>query len=193
MTRQRIAIDMDEVLADTLGAVVKAVNERADLNIKMESLNGKKLKHMIPEHEGLVLDILKEPGFFRNLDVMPHAQEVVKQLNEHYDIYIATAAMDVPTSFHDKYEWLLEFFPFLDPQHFVFCGRKDIVHADYLIDDNPKQLESFNNHSIMYAADHNIDIDKWPKVQNWKEVEAYFFGENGEYNKQQESLSESYK
>ena len=42
MTRQRIAIDMDEVLADdTLGAVVKAVNERADLNIKMESLNGK--------------------------------------------------------------------------------------------------------------------------------------------------------
>ena len=104
MTRQRIAIDMDEVLADTLGAVVKAVNERADLNIKMESLNGKKLKHMIPEHEGLVMDILKEPGFFRNLDVMPHAQEVVKQLNEHYDIYIATAAMDVPTSFHDKYE-----------------------------------------------------------------------------------------
>ncbi len=44
MTRQRIAIDMDEVLADTLGAVVKAVNERADLNIKMESLNGKKIK-----------------------------------------------------------------------------------------------------------------------------------------------------
>ena len=29
------------------------------------------------------MDILKEPGFFRNLDVMPHAQEVVKQLNEH--------------------------------------------------------------------------------------------------------------
>ena len=45
---------------------------------------------------------------------MPHAQEVVKKLTEQYDVYIATAAMDVPTSFHDKYEWLLEFFPFLD-------------------------------------------------------------------------------
>ena len=43
---------------------------------------------------------------------MPHAQEVVKKLTEQYDVYIATAAMDVPTSFHDKYEWLLEFFPF---------------------------------------------------------------------------------
>ena len=35
MTRERIAIDMDEVLADTLGAVVKAVNERADLNLSL--------------------------------------------------------------------------------------------------------------------------------------------------------------
>ena len=164
MTRQRIAIDMDEVLADTLGAVVKAVNERADLNIKMESLNGKKLKHMIPEHEGLVMDILKEPGFFRNLDVMPHAQEVVKQLNEHYDIYIATAAMDVPTSFHDKYEWLLEYFPFLDPQHFVFCGRKNIILADYLIDDNPKQLEIFEGKSIMFTASHNVNEHRFERV-----------------------------
>ena len=67
---------------------------------------------------------------------MPHAQEVVKKLTEQYDVYIATAAMDVPTSFHDKYEWLLEFFPFLDPQQFVFCGRKNVVKTDYLIDDN---------------------------------------------------------
>lgn len=174
MTRQRIAIDMDEVLADTLGAVVKAVNERADLNIKMESLNGKKLKHMIPEHEGLVMDILKEPGFFRNLDVMPHAQEVVKQLNEHYDIYIATAAMDVPTSFHDKYEWLLEYFPFLDPQHFIFCGRKNIILADYLIDDNPKQLEIFEGKSIMFTASHNVNEHRFERVSGWRDVKNYF-------------------
>ena len=121
---KKIAIDMDEVLADTLGEIIDAVNERANLGISIESLNGKKLKHMMPEHEGLVTEILREPGFFRRLKVMPHAQDVVEKLNHHYDVYIATAAMDVPTSFHDKYEWLLEFFPFLNPQHFVFCGRK---------------------------------------------------------------------
>lgn len=124
MSRKKIAIDMDEVLADTLGEIIDAVNERANLGISIESLNGKKLKHMMPEHEGLVTEILREPGFFRRLKVMPHAQDVVEKLNHHYDVYIATAAMDVPTSFHDKYEWLLEFFPFLNPQHFVFCGRK---------------------------------------------------------------------
>ena len=43
------------------------------------------------------------------------------------------------TSFHDKYKWLLQHFPFLDPQHFVLW-TKNIVKADYLIDDNPRQL-----------------------------------------------------
>ncbi|EYR04596.1 hypothetical protein W285_00212, partial [Staphylococcus aureus DAR3166] len=52
MTRKSIAIDMDEVLADTLGEIIDAVNFRADLGIKMEALNGQKLKHVIPEHDG---------------------------------------------------------------------------------------------------------------------------------------------
>ena len=98
----------------------------------------------MPEHEGLVTEVLREPGFFRRLKVMPHAQEVVKKLNEHYDIYIATAAMDVPTSFHDKYEWLLEFFPFLNPQHFVFCGRKILsmpIISSTITLDNLKSLK----------------------------------------------------
>lgn len=177
MSRKKIAIDMDEVLADTLGAIIDGVNERANLGITVESLNGQKLKHVIPEHDGLVTEILREPGFFRHLKVMPNAQEVVEKLNEHYDVYIATAAMDVPTSFHDKYEWLLEHFPFLDPQHFVFCGRKNIINADYLIDDNPRQLAIFEGESIMYTAVHNMNHHEYKSVNGWKDVEALFLND----------------
>ena len=177
MSRKKIAIDMDEVLADTLGAIIEGVNERANLGITIESLNGQKLKHVIPEHDGLVTEILREPGFFRHLKVMPNAQEVVEKLNEHYDVYIATAAMDVPTSFHDKYEWLLEHFPFLDPQHFVFCGRKNIINADYLIDDNPRQLAIFEGESIMYTAVHNMNHHDYKRVNGWKDVEALFLND----------------
>ena len=41
MTREKIAIDMDEVLADTLGEIIDAVNERANLGITIEALKGK--------------------------------------------------------------------------------------------------------------------------------------------------------
>lgn len=174
MSRKSIAIDMDEVLADTLGAIIEAVNVKTELGITVESLNGQKLKNAIPEHDGLVRDILRAPGFFRNLKVMPHAQEVVEKLTEHYDVYIATAAMDVPTSFHDKYEWLLEFFPFLDPQQFIFCGRKNIVKTDYLIDDNPRQLQIFEGEPIMFTASHNVNEERFKRVNGWKDVEAFF-------------------
>jgi 5'(3')-deoxyribonucleotidase len=176
MTRESIAIDMDEVLADTVGALIERVNDRMDLSITYDMLEGKKLRHAMPEHDGLLTEILREPGFFRQLDVMAGAQEVVKKLTAYYDVYIATAAMDVPTSFHDKYEWLRQHFPFLDPQHFVFCGRKNIVKADYLIDDNPRQLSIFTGKPIMYTASHNVDDNRFARVNNWEDVEDYFLG-----------------
>ena len=176
MTRESIAIDMDEVLADTVGSLIERVNDRMDLSITYDMLEGKKLRHAMPEHDGLLTEILREPGFFRQLDVMAGAQEAVKKLTAHYDVYIATAAMDVPTSFHDKYEWLRQHFPFLDPQHFVFCGRKNIVKADYLIDDNPRQLSIFTGKPIMYAASHNVDDNRFARVNNWEDVEDYFLG-----------------
>ena len=171
MGRETIAIDMDEVLADTLGAIIREVNERTDMGLTVDQLNGQKIRQATPEHDGLLTDILYQPGFFKSLEVMQDAQEVVKKLTAHYDIFIATAAMDVPTSFHDKYEWLRTNFPFLDPQHFVFCGTKSVINTDYLIDDNPRQLTAFTGKPIMYTAEHNQLDDRFTRVNNWREVE----------------------
>ena len=38
LNARKIAIDMDEVLADTLGEIIDAVNERANLGITIEAL-----------------------------------------------------------------------------------------------------------------------------------------------------------
>ncbi|MGV3243407.1 5' nucleotidase, NT5C type [Staphylococcus sp. 11261D007BR] len=174
--RKSIGIDMDEVLADTMGAILDELNRRTQLGVQLEDIAGEKIYKVMPEHEEEIRDILASDGFFRRLNVMKDSQEVVKRLAEKYDIYIVTAAMDVPSSFHDKYEWLLEHFPFLDPQQFVFCGRKNIVATDYLIDDNPKQLGIHTGKPLMFTANHNINHQEFERLNNWKEVEAYFFG-----------------
>lgn len=87
MERESIAIDMDEVLADTIKALIEGVNTRTDLGIKEALLDGNKLRHFMPEHEGVLDEVLKEPGFFRNLEVIQDSQEVVEKLSKHYDIY----------------------------------------------------------------------------------------------------------
>ncbi|WP_458860162.1 HAD family hydrolase, partial [Staphylococcus epidermidis] len=81
---------------------------RPDLNIKIQSLNRKKLKHIIPHHHPLLIHILKQPPFFTNLHLIPHPQQLLKQLNHHYHIYIPTPPIDLPTSFHHKYQSLLQ-------------------------------------------------------------------------------------
>ncbi|TGU15515.1 5'(3')-deoxyribonucleotidase, partial [Mesorhizobium sp. M2D.F.Ca.ET.153.01.1.1] len=73
--------------------------------------------------------------------------------------------------------WLREYFPFLDSQHFVFCFRKYIVNADYLIDDNSRQLSIFTGKPIMYTASHNVNDDRFTRVNDWYDVEKYFLGD----------------
>ncbi len=67
--------------------------------------------------------------------------------------------MEVPRSFNAKYAWLQRHFPFLTPSHYVFCGTKSILRADYLIDDNPRQLRAFSGQGLLFTATHNKAVD----------------------------------
>lgn len=59
----------------------------------------------------------------------------------------------------------------------MFCGRKNIINADYLIDDNPRQLAIFEGESIMYTAVHNMNHQEYKRVNGWKDVEALFLND----------------
>ncbi|RHW35773.1 5'-3'-deoxyribonucleotidase [Lysinibacillus yapensis] len=172
-----IAVDMDQVLADFLGKASKAFKERYNISIPREEFNVMKLEAQYPELAKEFFLMINEPDFFRDFELEdPYAVPVLKELNEHYEIYIATAAMDVPGSFTAKYEWLMEHFPFLDPQYFIYCGDKKVVKADYLIDDNIKQLRSFTGEGILYSQPYNLHCDEFKRVHNWQEIRNLFIG-----------------
>ena len=170
-----IAIDMDEVMADTLGARLERYAKDYGVTLTRDSFHGKKFYEVLPEeHRQQARDVLDEVDFFRHLDVMEGAQEVIKSLSERYEIVIATAAMEVPFSFRAKFEWLEEYFPFLDPHKFIFCGNKGVVLADYLIDDNPKQLGWFQGEGLMFSSPSNALITNFNRVENWQAVADLF-------------------
>jgi len=170
-----IAVDMDQVLADFLGKASRACMERFNVNLSKEEFDVVKLEAQYPELVKEFFLMINEPDFFRDFELEdPDAVPVLKELSNHYEIYIATAAMDVPGCFNAKYEWLLEHFPFLNPEHFIFCGDKKVVKADYLIDDNVKQLQSFTGEGILYSQPYNEDCDEFKRVQNWQEIRNLF-------------------
>ena len=116
--------------------------------------------------------------FFRTLKVMEDSQEVLERIHRNYDLYIVSAATEFPQSLPEKQEWLLEHFPFISWEKIVFCGSKQIIQADIMIDDHFKNLDNFNGElSILYTQPHNAKTDagRHKRAHNWREVETLLF------------------
>ncbi len=172
---KRIAVDMDEVIADAVAEHLLRYNRDHDTTITKDDLYGKWLWDVVDQERHPALEAyLRSEDFFAVLEVMPEAQRVLYALQSRYEVFIATAAMEVPTSFVAKYKWLERHFPFIAPSHIVFCGNKSILKADFLIDDNPRQLRMFSGEGILYTSPHNIAETGFRRVKDWLEVEALF-------------------
>jgi 5'(3')-deoxyribonucleotidase len=172
--RPRICVDMDDTMADTVAEHIARYNAEYGLNITKSDLHGKLLWDHVPKaHQPDLIRYMRSDDFFDDLGVMPDAQVVLERLQQYYDIYIATAAMEVPNSFTSKFRWLQRHFPFIHYRNFVYCGDKSILRADYLIDDMPRYLKSFHGQGILFSAPHNATVVGYPRVENWREVEDY--------------------
>ena len=172
---QRICVDMDEVLADTLAEHLRRYNQTFDEEIRVEDLAGKGLWDVTPvDRQGQLRAFLDAEDFFEDLALMPDAQAGLKALSSRFEVFIATQAMTVPNSLGPKYRWLQRHFPFIPPTHYVFCGNKSILRADYLIDDLPRNLERFEGQGLLYTAPHNLTATGFVRVNNWREVAEYF-------------------
>jgi 5'(3')-deoxyribonucleotidase/uncharacterized protein with PQ loop repeat len=173
--RPRIAVDMDEVIADAFGKVLSTFNEKMGSNITREEISEKGVEgtmrstlspEMFAEYERLC----HTGEFFAGLELMEGSQEALRQLSEHYEIFIASAAMDVPSSFDAKFKWLQRHFSFIPPSHYVFCGDKSILLADYLVDDRPRHFEHFIGTGILFTAPHNAKRNAPLRANNWADV-----------------------
>jgi 5'(3')-deoxyribonucleotidase len=178
--RLRIAIDMDEVMADALSEHVRRYNAAFGARVAIADLHGRHLEEVVPREHREGTEALLDSSFFENLDVLPDCREVIAELAARHEVVIASAAMDVPCSFDAKYRWLQRHFPFIPPANIVFCGDKAVVDADYLIDDRARHFTRFKGRPLLFSAPHNSAETRYPRVASWAEVRDFFVGlENG--------------
>ena len=166
---------MDEVIADALGKLIRLYEAEYNDPVDQEKLSGHYLEEVVhPDHRSCIRRYLFAEDFFKDLDVLPGSQEVIREMKEHYEIFIVTAAMEFPDSLGHKYRWLQQHFSFLPWSHFVFCGDKTIIHADYLIDDHPKNLINFSGEPLLFSSPHNANETRFTRLNNWQEVAEFF-------------------
>jgi 5'-nucleotidase len=104
---------------------------------------------------------------------MAGSREVLEKLNDKYDLYIVSAATEFPQSLPEKQWWLGQHFPFIQWQKIVFCGSKEIIKADIMIDDHFKNLDFFSGPTTyLFTQPHNQKTDpgKHRRVHGWDEL-----------------------
>jgi len=120
----RIAIDMDEVLADTLSKHLAMYNLEHCDSLTKQDLRGKFIYEAVrSERRERVREYPKAKDFFRDIPVMPGSEEILPLLLSSYEVFITTAAMEYPTSFAAKYEWIKEHFLIFPGQSYRVLRR----------------------------------------------------------------------
>jgi 5'-nucleotidase len=173
--KQRIAIDMDEVLADTLAQFLAEYNREFGESLTKAALAERKLAEIVPsDRRARLRHYALSPGFFRKIPLMPGSDTVFAELRDRYEVFIATAAMEFPSSFNEKFAWIKEHFPDFPDSHIVFCGDKSVIATDFLIDDSPRHFDRFAGQGFLYTAPHNRAETRYPRLHNWNDVRRQF-------------------
>lgn len=170
MNKERIAIDMDDVMADASKSILHIYNRQFGTNYKDEDFVEHSFYDVAKENYQIIRPKLYEKGFFRNLEVKKGAIEVVRELNFKYDVFIVSAAMEFPNSLIEKHEWLHEHFSFINWKQMVLCGDKTIIQADIMIDDHEKNLKPFKGKKLLFDAMHNRNLKEYQRVFSWEDV-----------------------
>lgn len=163
---------MDGVLADVEKHIIYHYERLYGVSIPYASIVGKSEEQAFPI-SGAVGEIVRAPGFFRSIPLIPGAIEALTELVKDYEVFIVSAAVEFPTSLNEKLEWLAWHFPFISWRNIVFCGDKSIIKADIMVDDHFKNLDHFDGKPILFHAAHNAATDRHHRVHNWKEALAY--------------------
>jgi len=170
---QTLSVDMDEVITDTAKKLKDYYCRNFGFVFRDEDIQGKDLKQIVaPENFSKFHEYLNAPGFFRDLELMQDAESVLKKLNEKYELFIVSAALEFPNSLKDKFDWIVQNLPFISWKQICLCGTKSIVQTDIMIDDRTRNFSHFKGRKILYTCHHNIFEKDYERVSNWKEIES---------------------
>lgn len=165
---QQVLVDMDGVLADIYAHLMAYEYKESGIEPTKQDLYGRLEASAFPSFE----KIISSKDFFRTAPVMEYSIEGLRYLNNKYKVLIVSSATEFPNSLNEKHAWLTEFFPFISWTQMIFCGNKESIRGDIMIDDHIKNLNSFAGRKILFTQPQNIFIQdaSLERVDNWREI-----------------------
>jgi 5'(3')-deoxyribonucleotidase len=175
----KIAVDIDGVLADQVGAVLMRIEEEYGQRYSKSDVN---CAHWMFKDKDIWSEIgrlLIDPEYVLKVPVIEGSQLAVKKLKK-YNICIVTARR--PETENATKQWLREHFPCLTEYYHARTGTKHSIPSNILIDDFDLNIVEFvksdpDRHGILFRQPwslNNTDIAKYAdqvhSCYGWQEV-----------------------
>lgn len=171
---------MDNCITDPL--ILEYINEFKNANYKLDEQTDFYLQNLVTRNKEQFWKFLNEKNLYENAELKDNCYEALKELNEIYDIYIVTSYLwkdgmiDASgNNLANKYNYLKEKLPFIDPSKYIFTTNKQLIKGDISIDDKLSNLHT--NKKILFTAWHNKQISKKDlneegitRVNTWEDI-----------------------
>lgn len=188
--RPRVIVDVDEVVADFVGGVLRAVREVTGREHSPADVDEWSIRDALGLESRawrrVCEDHISSQGFALRLDPIHGSVEGVAALREVADVVFVSAPWRSPTWVHDRERWVEEKFgdvPFVSTTH------KYLVYADAIVDDKPDNVVAWYGEArcprprgMLWDMPHNRSetcLEMFPahdpllpvtRVKSWDEV-----------------------
>ena len=162
--KKTLLLDVDEVIV--FSGFLEAINDFLGTNYVIDEFSEYYIDSVVIPSDRMdeFNEFLRNRNLYDYAPLLPNAIEVIKKLNQVYDIYILSSCvnfLDVDGSgryFADKYNFLRKTLPFIDPGHIILTSSKHLFTADIQIDDRIDNFGSHVNLKILFPSYHNKEI-----------------------------------
>ncbi|KAM7035486.1 5'(3')-deoxyribonucleotidase, cytosolic type [Acridotheres tristis] len=166
----RVLLDMDGVLADFEGAVLREFRARFPLEPRVELAERRgfsvreQYRSLREELAAKVASVYESPGFFLDLDPIPGALEAVHEMFHMQDteVFICTSPLrKYEHCIVEKYKWVEKHLGPEFVERIILTRDKTVVAADLLFDDKDTIQGAEPNPSwehILFTCCHNRHV-----------------------------------
>lgn len=173
-----ILVDMDDVMIDLVTHWVETLNNKYGTSVKTQDINNWQFTRFFSSLTSeQVYEPLIKKDFWKSIKPIEEVQQYLKMLhNEGYQIYVCTSTNWKNVKFKVKYV-LNKYFDFIPWENVIITANKQMIKADFLIDDGIHNLRGGDYKKLLFNKPHNKSVDTngtdIVRVNNWKEIYNY--------------------
>ncbi len=163
-----IACDIDQVVLNLIEVWLQKYNSDFGDDLIPEAITDWDLSKFVDTGCGqAIFDYIDHPEVFEESKPIYGAIHAISYLKSqgHRIIYVT---INNPENVKDR--WLKRYGFMENSEDLYVCKDKSLIMSDFLIDDNPRNIENCYGIGILFTQPHNKKVDWSPRANSWQEV-----------------------